>query len=141
MTSIDYAGVDPKKMTNNQMRKLWFDALDAGMEAAEKCNPTPMVVGHETSPFSGVIDTEKDMYYVDDGVCGFAWVSITPGNSRFANYLKKAGLARKDSYYGGVTVWIGEYGQSYERKMAHAGAMAKVFYDAGIDATPMGRMD
>ena len=56
-------------------------------------------------------------------------------------FLKKNDYARPDSYYGGVSVWVGGYNQSMERKAAHASAMAKVFADAGINAYSMSRMD
>ena len=42
--------------------------------------------------------------------------------------------ARKDSYYGGVCIWISQFGQSVDLKYAYANAMAKVFRDAGIEA-------
>lgn len=58
--------------------------------------------------------------------CGFAWVQVKPGNSKFANWLKRNGLARSASYEGGVKIWIGDYGQSHQRKYTHARAMAQV---------------
>lgn len=61
-----------------------------------------------------------------DGWCGFAWVNIKPANSAFANYLRKKGYGRTDSYYGGLTVWIGEFGQSVDRKYEFAKAFAEV---------------
>jgi hypothetical protein len=78
---------------------------------------------------------------VNWGACGFAWVIIKPGTSRFARWLKEKKLARPDSYYGGVTIWVSDYNQSVHCKSLHAVAMAKVFQDAGINAYAMDRLD
>jgi hypothetical protein len=51
-----------------------------------------------------------------------------------AKALVAAGMARKDGYYGGVTVWISEYNQSMARKEAHARAFAAVLSAAGVRA-------
>ena len=93
-------------------------------------------------------DTGVQMLTITDGVqvfkpfpiCGFGWVNVRPGNCAFANWLKKAGLARK-AYYGGVDIWISDYDQSYDQKHAHAVAMGKVFADHGIRAYGTGRLD
>ena len=119
---------------------LWQKAIEAGREAGENKNPVPMIVEQHVSPFDDNSPVEKS-YYVPEGVCGFAWISVKPGNSSFANWLKKNELARKDSYAGGVRIWISEYGQSMEKKEAHARAMAQVFNEAGIKAFAMSRMD
>ena len=113
---------------SQEFQKIWDDAVDAGREAGEKVVPAPMVVSGGYEP-------------VMDGVCGFAWVNIKPGTSAFAKWLKKQGFARSDSYYGGVTVWISDYGQSMTRKEAYAREMARVFCDAGFKAYPASRMD
>ncbi len=73
--------------------------------------------------------------------CGFAWVHIKPGGSSFARWLKAQGLARRDDYRGGVIIWIREYGQSQLCKWRHAQGMARVFQDAGIDASDMTQAD
>jgi hypothetical protein len=84
----------------------------------------------------------KKQYFVEGGVCGFAWVSIYPGNSPFANWLKKTERARKDSYAGGVSIWVSEYGQSMERKEAFASAFANSLRESGIEkAYSRSRMD
>ena len=56
-------------------------------------------------------------------------------------WLKKSGIGRLDSYYGGWTIWVGDFGQSYERKMAYAGAFAEVLQKHGIKAYANGRLD
>ena len=120
---------------------LYTKADDAGRAAVEKTEVIPMIVGHETSLFSGVIDYTREIYHVADGACGFAWVNIKPGNSKFANWLKKNKLAQADSYYGGVTMWVSEYNQSMQKKQAYASAFAGVLIEAGIKAYSDSRMD
>jgi hypothetical protein len=73
-------------------------------------------------------------------MCGFGWVHISKGNTSFARWLKQNNLARK-SYYGGLDIWIGAHNQSYEKKMAHARAMAQVLSEEGFQAYADGRLD
>jgi len=120
---------------------LYAQADAAGRSAVEKTKVVPMIVGQETSLFSGKIDYTKETYYVADGVCGFAWVNVKPGNSKFANWLKKNKLARTDSYYGGVSMSVRDYNQSLQKKEAYAHAFAAVLRDAGISAYTTSRMD
>lgn len=118
---------------------IYTSASIAGREAAEAAVPTPMIVGTAVG-LSTEIDYSKPTYRVNEGVCGFAWVTIRPGNSPFANWLKKNNLARK-AYGGGVQIWIGDYNQSMTRKEEHAYAMARVLTDNGITAYAGSRMD
>ena len=136
------------KLTQTEMRELMERAERAGSEAVTAMTPTPMVVGSPRDPMASLmgdesagLDPAQPQYVVPDGVCGFAWVNVKPGGSRFARWLKETGRGRSDSYYGGVTIWISDYRQSYERKMAHAQAMAGVLREAGIKATASGRLD
>jgi hypothetical protein len=107
-------------------------AMREGEYSAMNCIPPTMYVTDR----AGRIVEE-----VTEGVCGFAWVNVKPGNSAFARYLKETNVARKDSYYGGVTVWVSHFNQSYERKMAYARAFAGVLQQHGINAHAMGRLD
>lgn len=111
--------------------QLFNMADNAGRAAAEACVPTPMIVCDGSYTYAPILD----------GVCGFAWVNIKPGTSKFARWLTKNNLARRDSYYGGVTVWISGYGQSMARKEAYAHAFANVLRENGIQAIAMSRMD
>jgi hypothetical protein len=119
---------------------LYKKAATAGHAAAKAATPAPMVVGTAVG-LTDEIDSTKPRYFVPEGVCGFAWIIVRPGNCRFANWLKRQNLAKHDSYYGGVTIWVGEYGQSMTRKEAYAHAFATVLRDAGITAYPYSRMD
>ena len=112
-------------------RALYEKAEAAGRAAAEAAVPTPMVVSEHTGK----------SWYVGEGVCGFAWVKVRPGNSPFARWLRKTGKVRGAAYGGGVDIWISAYGQSMARKEAHARAMAKVLNEAGINGYADSRMD
>jgi hypothetical protein len=112
----------------------------AGAAAADAHSPTPMHVVQRENPFDENSPIIKRYAPVADGVCGFGWINIRPGNHPFANWAKKRGLARK-SYSGGVDIWVSRYGQSYERKLAYARAYAEVLTEAGIKAYGTGRLD
>lgn len=120
-------------MTDREFKNLYEKADKAGQLAASNQVPEPMVV----------LDGNARVFeVVSDGVCGFAWVNMKPGNSKFANWLKKNKLARSDEYYGGVTIWVSDYNQSMERKSAYAGGFASVLIEAGYTKTyAMSRMD
>lgn len=113
-------------------RVLIAAAHTAGLNAGRECIPSPMHV------YDGY--SREHIETVSDGMCGFAWIKIRPATSSFARYLVKDGFARP-SYTGGIEIWISAHNQSYERKMAHARAAAKVLQDAGISAYADGRLD
>lgn len=114
-------------VTDNET--IWREADAAGRDAAEAVRPTPMIV-------EGMGRT----YYVEDGVCGFAWVNWK-ATTAWGRWTKATGRTRKDSYYGGQTLWVSAYQQSMARKEAYARAFAKVLSDHGIDAHAGSRMD
>lgn len=131
---------DLKKMTKTELRALHEKADAAGKEAAAAKVPEPMHVVQRANPLDDSSPVVKRYEPVMGGVCGFAWVTVRPGNSRFANWLKKNKGARR-GYYGGTELWISGYQQSYERKMAYATAYADVLREVGIEAYPGGRLD
>lgn len=120
--------------------ELFQKAREAGLAAGSGHKPVPMVVGKAKDLLSNEIDYNKRTYFVPQGVCGFAWVSVRPGTSSFARWLVKNKLGRK-AYEGGIQVWVSEFGQSMEKKEAFASAFAKVLQDAGINAYAGSRMD
>lgn len=131
-----------KKLTNDEMQYIYDMASALGQIAAEKHTPTPMVVQQHANPLDDSSPVVKTYEPVMGGVCGFAWVNVKPGTSRFARWLKKEGLARSDDYLGGVTMFIHEYGQSYELKMTHANRMARYMREHhDINASAQGRLD
>jgi endonuclease YncB( thermonuclease family) len=110
----------------------WVRAVNAAKFAGEALTPRPMTVSEGAGGQS---------WYVSDGVCGFAWVTVSPGNSSFAKWLVKNGYARK-AYEGGVCHWVSAFGQSMERKEAYARAMADMLRsELGVKAYPGSRMD
>lgn len=74
--------------------------------------------------------------------CGFAWVTIRPGNCKVARILKQQGLARK-GYYGGMEVWNpgGSMTQSMDIKECGAHAFAEVLRKYNIKASAGSRAD
>ena len=122
-----------------EFETLWNKALDAGAAAAEATKPTPMVV-FEANGLSDEPKPGGKSWYVPQGPCGFAWVTVRPGNSAFANWLKKQGYASK-AYGGGVQYWVSQYGQSHELKSAFAYAASQVLTEAGVKASAGSRLD
>ena len=102
----------------------------AGMKAGIECMPIPMAV---------VDELNGQLWRVDDGACGFAWVSFA-GNTAFGRWAKKQGIARPH-WPSGLCVWVSEFGQSVDRKAAYAGAYARILNDAGIAAYAGSRLD
>lgn len=127
-----------------ELSDLYAAADAAGQEAVEALVASgrirPMVVGNATGLFGNGIDLSKPVYYVADGACGFAWVKVYPGNSKFARFLVKNGLARK-SYSGGVDIWVSAYSQSVQKKEAYARAFANVVKAAGYKCYADSRLD
>lgn len=127
--------------------ELFARAWAAGVAAGEACTPAPMVVGTPVNMMASLVggdsamDTNKPIYHVPSGICGFAWINVNPGNSSFARWLVKTGRASGRAYGGGVNIRINAYGQSMEKKAAHSGAMANVLREAGIKAYSMSRED
>lgn len=74
--------------------------------------------------------------------CGFASVHVKPANSAFAKWAVAQGLARKDTYLGGICFWISDYGQSMTLKGIHARTMAdSLARQLGIHVFSQSRMD
>lgn len=105
-------------------------AYQAGIEAGKNAAPVPMYVIEKGIPIDRI----------DDGACGFAWVTVRPANSSFAIWAKKQGIMRP-MYGGGVTYWVSQFGQSVDRKSAFAAAYAKVLREHGIKAESGDRLD
>jgi hypothetical protein len=130
----------------NTFRSICDLANEAGKAAVETARVVPMVVGQETSLFSGVMDPAT-MEYVSDGVCGFAWLNVYPankGNTRLGKEERavlEANGFRKNEYEKCYQLWISAYNQSMQKKEAYASAFAKVLRDNGIRAYSGSRMD
>ena len=94
------------------MKDVFEKAHEAGMRAVEELIVRPMIVQ----------DGSRE-YFVADGACGFAWVTIRPGNSKLARAAKQYAGARA-AYGGGVQIRISAFNQSIAKKEAYAGAYA-----------------
>jgi len=114
-----------------EFEALALRAYNAGIKAGAECIPIPM----------DVLDRAGgELWRVDDGACGFAWVKVKPANSSFAIWAKARGLM-SPAYGGGVDYWVTQFGQSVARKEAFAGAYAAVLREAGINAFAGSRLD
>jgi hypothetical protein len=136
-----------KKFTLAEARALVEKADAAGKAEAEKTRPTPMLVGTPknmmaslTGGDDGGFDETQPVYYVPQGVCGFAWITIKPATGSFVRRLREMGLGSA-AYGGGWQIWVGKYGQSMELKEAYARGFARVLQEAGIKAYADSRMD
>ncbi|KKK92719.1 hypothetical protein LCGC14_2700090 [marine sediment metagenome] len=128
-------------MSDGYFQEIWNEAQTAGLKAGKAATPVPMIVGEAAGLDSDEFKEGATLYRVDEGACGFAWVNVRPGTSRFARWLKKMSHGRTDPYAGGVTIWISEHGQSVARKEAHAQAMAEVLREAGVKCFADSRLD
>jgi hypothetical protein len=120
-----------KEQREADFASLWEKACEAGRNAAEAAKPQMITA----------VDERTGETFEPFPVCGFAQVTVRPGNCAFANWLKKNSLGKTNSYSGGVYIWISDYNQSYDLKLAYARGMAKVLQEAGIKATAVGRLD
>lgn len=128
------------KLSTSECADLHARAHAAGYAAGSDFTPTPMHVVEHSNPLDDSSPVKRDYGLYADGVCGFAWVNVRPGNSSFARWLTKTNIGRA-AYEGGVQLWISHFGQSMERKSAYARAYAQVLTDAGIRAYAESRMD
>jgi len=118
---------------------IYDGAHAAGMAAGNASQPIPMIVQQHARVADDTSPVTKQ-WYVGDGACGFAWVTIRPGNCSFAKWLREKGLARAHDG-GGVSVWVSYFNQSICRKEAYADAFADVVNKYGIKACPGSRLD
>jgi hypothetical protein len=123
-----------------QFEAVFNEANRAGFAAGEAAKPVPMMVVEPSNPLNDA-SPPKAMWHAPEGACGFAWVSVSPGNCSFAKWLVKNKLARK-GYYGGVEINVSAHGQSVERKEAHARVMAAMLAEKlGVKAYSNSRLD
>lgn len=130
----------PKVVRDAEHASLWERAWAAGVEAAKACTPEPMIVEEHENQLDDNSPVVARYGPIAAGICGFAAVRVVPGNSSFARWLTSARSARPH-HRGGIQVFISAYEQSYERKTAHAQAMAGVLREAGVNAYTESRLD
>lgn len=132
-----------------EKQKSAYDILVEASEAAEAavkaCRPTPMVVGTAIG-LSDEIDESQPIYFVEGGMCGFAYVVIKPARGKLVAELKKRGIGSAH-YYGGYSASSSAFApsirrdQSYERACAAARGAVEVLQKYGINAYVDSRLD
>ena len=120
-----------KEKPTVDFQAIYDEAMLAGKIAGENAIPNPMIVKNEGT---------KEQWFVSEGMCGFAWVKISPATQPFARWLKKQGHADK-AYGGGYDLWCSGFGQSITRKEKWAYAVADVFKKHGIICYANSRLD
>jgi len=115
---------------------LYLKAQHVGFQAGETMIPRPM----------GIVECDAmgrpigSAHIEFEGACGFASVIVRHANKGFGHWLISSGLARRH-YHGGAEIWISAHNQSYERKLAHANAMAFELGQGGVDCYASARLD
>lgn len=126
---------------SKEFQALYDRARSEGLKAGNSVHPTPMVVVEHKNMLDDTSPAVRQYAPVMGGVCGFAWVAVKPATSSFARWARAQKLAETDSYAGGLSFWVRDFGQSYERKLAYAQAFADVLAGAGLRAYVRSRLD
>jgi hypothetical protein len=133
--------------------QLFENAYFNGVVCGETTLPRPMVVTARCP------DEPPKKYFVEGGVCGFAWVKFyyrdkqthefcklvmqaqeehrIPAHESILDYSKADGVG----YPACWTLWIHDFGQSMARKESFASAFALHVRKAGIPCFTGSRMD
>jgi hypothetical protein len=119
--------------------EMYEKAHAAGIAAMNEKVPVPIIVQQHQNMADDSSPVQKS-WYVPQGMCGFAWVTVRPGNCGFAKWLKSKGLGHK-CYHGGWEYWVREGGKSIEKKEAYAEGFANVLNCFGIKACAGSRLD
>jgi len=137
MTATAVKKTQPK-LTPKECAAIYAEACEAGKVASLYTKPPKFLVGTAVG-LSDEIDF-KQPTYIMEGLCGFAWVNISPARGPFVTYLKKIGVGHK-GYYGGYEVSMRSGGQSIDKKEAEARAFVDVLAKYGIEASVQSRLD
>jgi len=121
--------------------EIYQEAHTAGYAAGKNARTAAMIVGEPTTPFGSDVDMSKETYFVADGPCGFVKINIRPARGKFVKYLKENDLGYSDSYFGGYSMPIHQFGQSLQRKEAYGYAFRDILTSYGISAQTMSQMD
>lgn len=119
------------KVSEDYIEYVVTRAHMAGLKAGEEIVP---------KVFNIVDGENKVLDTLEDGLCGFAWVTIRPNRGPLVAYLKKQGVGDA-GHAGGFVVWINRYNQSQTRKYAYAKAFAEVLNLYGFNAVAGTRLD
>ena len=137
-------------MTTAVKTKNAYDILVEASEGAEQavkdCTPRAIIVGSPSTPLGNDVDPTQQTWFVEGGVCGFAYVVIKPARGKFVAELKKRKIGSAH-YYGGYSASSWEFApsirrdQSYERACAAASGAVEVLRSYGINAYVDSRID
>lgn len=129
-------------LNTNEYPALMHNAHEAGMAAVSQLQVVPMVVEQHADMLDDSSPVTQS-YFVEDGVCGFAWVKFRPANSTFARWLQQnyPDNTHVDSYAGGLNYYIHDFRQSLQRKSTYASAFANSLKEAGIPCYSESRID
>lgn len=142
IVSVPVKADKPKtpSLTQAQCATIYDRAHEAARLAAQACVPVPMHVVERANPFDDHSPVVREYAPVNDGVCGFAYVTVRPANSAMAKYLRTKRHCF-NGFHGGLQFSVHDYNQSMTRKAAYASAFASVLHSAGINAYSESRMD
>lgn len=137
--------VDTVERAARELRhqEIITEAAHAATLAYDNCEPAAMLV-YETAGLTDIPKENGKSWIVAEGVCGFAWIVITPATSSFARWCAKKQIGYK-AYQGGWAIHANDLvpsaGQSYERKVAAMTAAAAVLRAHGIKCRVDSRLD
>lgn len=121
------------------MQELYDAAREAGLKAGADASPTPFHL-IEASILDEPLPGAKT-YTLPDGPCGFGWVTV-PGAEPFAKWLlAQKGLAHRETRPARAVVWVSDFDQSHDRKLAYAHAFAVALNQNGVAAWADSRLD
>lgn len=134
--------------TYEVLKNILAEADVAGHAAVANLKVIPMIVGSAKSLFSNEIDYGQPTEFVEDGVCGFAWINVYPefkGNTKLGKeerkVLEQLGFSKDWENNKRFYLWVRDFNQSLQKKEAYARAYAKVLSANGVTASPMSRID
>lgn len=112
---------DAKSALTLLVAEAYKAAHSAGIAAgiAAKVEPIGWITGMKCP-------SDRELHYIDSGICGFAWVDVKGARGLIRSALIDAGFSEA-AYKGGLSMWVGAFDQSYDRKSAYADAFALSF--------------
>jgi len=137
MSVYDNYDFDVRDIT--AVENILREAENAGRLAYEACTPHPVIFGQAVG-LTGNAMVPGTEELCTEGACGFAWVSLSKGQTRLVNKLKKLGIGSR-SVYGSWYIWAPGMSQSIDRKEAWAEAFTDVLRKHGIKAYAQSRLD
>lgn len=134
--------------TYEVLKNILAEADVAGRAAVAAAKVTPMIVGTAKSLFSNEIDYSQPTEFVEDGVCGFAWINVYPefkGNTKLGKeerkVLEQLDFSKDWENNKRFYLWVRDFNQSMQKKEVYARAYAKVLSANGITASAVSRID